>query len=300
MACIHSMTGFASAQGDISLGHVTVEVRCVNSRYLDLNLKICEELRFTEPALRQVITARVKRGSFECRISLKSSLEDGVGTVNVAALTTLKNLQSAVLSELPDARALSVIDVLSYPGILANNAADPDVIQNELLAVLDRALESFCASRQREGKALADVLLKNCDQIDAVVANVAVKIPEIHSRFREKLAERLQEAMSETLSKNSTLSPEEVADRIRQEVTLYALRMDVEEEINRLRTHVAEVRRVLAAGGAAGRRLDFLTQELNREANTLGSKAAAIAMTDASIALKLAIDQMREQLQNIE
>ena len=300
MACIHSMTGFASAQGDISLGHVTVEVRCVNSRYLDLNLKICEDLRFTEPALRQSITARVKRGSFECRISLKSSLEDGVGTVNVAALTTLKNLQSAVLSELPDARALSVIDVLSYPGILANNAADPDVIQNELLAVLDRALESFCASRQREGKALADVLLKNCDQIDAVVANVAAKIPEIHARFREKLAERLQEAMSETLSKNSTLSPEEVADRIRQEVTLYALRMDVEEEINRLRTHVAEVRRVLAAGGAAGRRLDFLTQELNREANTLGSKAAAIEMTDASIALKISIDQMREQLQNIE
>lgn len=300
MACIHSMTGFASAQGDISLGHVTVEVRCVNSRYLDLNLKICEDLRFTEPALRQSITARVKRGSFECRISLKSSLEDGVGTVNVAALTTLKNLQSAVLSELPDARALSVIDVLSYPGILANNAADPDVIQKELLVVLDRALESFCASRQREGKALADVLLKNCDQIDAVVANVAAKIPEIHARFREKLAERLQEAMSETLSKNSTLSPEEVADRIRQEVTLYALRMDVEEEINRLRTHVAEVRRVLAAGGAAGRRLDFLTQELNREANTLGSKATAIEMTDASIALKLSIDQMREQLQNIE
>ncbi|MDY6010541.1 MAG: YicC/YloC family endoribonuclease, partial [Duodenibacillus sp.] len=191
-------------------------------------------------------------------------------------------------------------DVLSYPGILANNAADPDVIQNELLAVLDRALESFCASRQREGKALADVLLKNCDQINAVVANVAAKIPEIHARFREKLAERLQEAMSETLSKNSTLSPEEVGDRIRQEVTLYALRMDVEEEINRLRTHVTEVRRVLAAGGAAGRRLDFLTQELNREANTLGSKAAAIAMTDASIALKISIDQMREQLQNIE
>lgn len=300
MACIHSMTGFASAQGDIALGHVTVEVRCVNSRYLDLNLKICEELRFTEPALRQAISARVKRGSFECRISLKSSLEDGVGTVNKSALATLKNLQSAVLSELPDARALSVIDVLSYPGILANNAADPDVIQKELLAVLNQALESFCASRQREGKALADVLLKNCDQIDAVVANVAAKIPEIHARFREKLAERLQEAMSETLSKNSTLSPEEVGDRIRQEVTLYALRMDVEEEINRLRTHVTEVRRVLAAGGAAGRRLDFLTQELNREANTLGSKAAAIEMTDASIALKLSIDQMREQLQNIE
>ena len=166
--------------------------------------------------------------------------------------------------------------------------------------ILRDALQAFNASREREGAALAAILSKNCDTIEEVVQAVAERIPDIHRNLKEKLEQRLQEALGATLSNASSISPEEVSDRIRQEVTFYALKMDVAEEINRLRTHVAEVRRILKEGGAAGRRLDFVTQEMNREANTLGSKSAAIEMTDAAVALKLCIDQMREQLQNIE
>ena len=177
---------------------------------------------------------------------------------------------------------------------------DQDALNAAVAVVVGNALEAFNASREREGAALAAILSKNCDTIEEVVAAVAERIPDIHRNLKEKLEQRLQEALGTVLSGAGSISREEVSDRIRQEVTFYALKMDVTEEINRLRTHVAEVRRILKEGGAAGRRLDFVTQEMNREANTLGSKSAAIEMTDAAVALKLCIDQMREQLQNIE
>lgn len=300
MSTVQSMTGFANAQGRTPLGHVTIEIRCVNSRFLDLSLRFTDELRSVEGAAREFISKRIGRGKLEVRASLKADLDGQAVHVDTEAVKALSRVQDKILETMPEAAALRVADILAYPGVINTQTPDQQAVTDAVLQILAQALEAFVASRTREGAALTRVLLANCDQIEATTLNVAAKIPEIHAQFKAKLTERLQDALSNTLTENSNLTKEKISDRIRQEVTLYALKMDVEEEINRLKTHVAEVRRVLAAGGAVGRRLDFLTQEMNREANTLGSKAAAIEMTDAAIALKIAIDQMREQLQNLE
>ena len=220
--------------------------------------------------------------------------------INTAVLNRIVELQQTVRDVVPNARELSVSDLLSMPGVMVNDRIDQDAVSSAVLAVLNNALDAFTASRAREGEALAGVLLNNCRQIEDVVTEVKGRMPEILAHIEGKLKERLENALSTALTETSTLTREEVSDRIRQEVTLYAMRMDVVEEINRLYTHVAEVRRILNKGGAVGRRLDFVVQEMNREANTLGSKAAAIEMTNASLALKVVIEQMREQIQNLE
>ena len=186
------------------------------------------------------------------------------------------------------------------PGIAASGATDRDALLAAVLAILDEALEQFVAARAREGAALAKVLLGYCDTMSEVVKEVRGAIPQIVAQLESRLSTRLEEALGAALAEKSALTKEEVSDRIRQEVTLYAIKMDVDEEMNRLDTHLGEVRRLLAAGGPVGRRLDFMAQEMNREANTLGSKAAAIEMTRASLALKVTIDQLREQIQNLE
>ena len=215
-------------------------------------------------------------------------------------LSRMLALQTSILKAAPDAKSLSVAEILALPGVAAQPEASEDEVRTAVVELFERAFSDFLAARTREGESLKHVFLKNCENILEIVGDVEKRMPEIHEHLRTKLQERLETALSEALTEKSTLSREEVSDRIRQEVTLYALRMDVSEEINRLRTHVREVRATLDKGGVVGRRLDFMTQEMNREANTLGSKAAAIEMTQASIALKLNIDQMREQLQNLE
>ena len=200
----------------------------------------------------------------------------------------------------PEADSLSVAEVLEMPGVVEAEKTDKDAVSAAVLAILNKALDALVEARTREGAALSKVLLDYCDNMQATVNDVRAKIPEIVSHIESKLTERLNGALTEALTEKSTLSTEEVCDRIRQEVTLYAMRLDVDEEMNRLDTHIREVRRLLAAGGAVGRKLDFLAQEMNREANTLGSKAAAIEMTNASLSLKITIDQMREQIQNLE
>ena len=300
MASVHSMTGFASARGTSPLGAVTVEVRCVNSRFLDLAVKFPDELRAAEPVLRELLTKNIGRGKCECRVSLKLDPEAAPSSIRPEALAALKKLQGEVQALDPDARPLSVSQILGYPGIVNAPEVNQDELNASLAAALKDALTSFNASREREGAALKAVLLGYCDRIEEITRDIASRLPDILSHIKGKLTERLESALSAALTESSTLTREEVSDRIRQEVTLYALKMDVDEEINRLLTHVQEVRRVLGAGGAVGRRLDFLMQEMNREANTLGSKAAAIEMTNASVALKLVIEQMREQIQNLE
>ncbi len=294
------MTGFANAQGSTPLGHVTIEIRCVNSRYLDLSLRFPEELRMLEGPTREFINRTVSRGKLEVRTSLKPNLDTDTIHVDETALKALSLIQDKILGILPKTNAMSVAEILDYPGVVNTQTPDPEAVTRDFMAILNQAMDAFVASRRREGAALAQVLLTNCDAIEKTTDAVAAEIPRIHQNVKNKLTERLEEALNQALSERSALTREEVSDRIRQEVTLYALKMDVEEEINRLRTHVAEVRRILTEGGSVGRRLDFVTQELNREANTLGSKAAAVEMTDAAIALKLSIDQMREQLQNLE
>jgi len=294
------MTGFALVTSVSPLGPLSVEIRSVNSRFLDLNLRYPDDLRTIEPAIREAVAARIARGKVDCRIGIARAEGDVATALDRDVLSKLASLAVQAKSGVPDAAPLSIADVLAWPGVIDAPVAEPEALKASVLSVLNEALETLAASRQREGAALSEALLAHCASIAGIAVAVRARAPEILASVERKLAERLEQALGPVLSRASSLTHDDISDRIRQEVTLYGVRMDVEEEIKRLLTHVDEVRRVLAAGGPVGRRLDFLMQELNREANTLGSKAAAIAMTNASIELKLLIEQMREQIQNLE
>lgn len=300
MHAVSSMTGYAVAEGLSPLGKILVECRAVNSRFLDLTLRMDESLRFADGLVREQIQKRVARGKMEVRISLKAS-EAGLPTsLNEAALRRIAELQASIRKVIPETPPLTVAELLEMPGIAETAGTDRDELAASILKVLDEALTAFSAARRREGEALAKVLLDYCAQMEATVEEVRAEIPRIIAHVEGKLTERLEDALASALTEKSTLTREEVSDRIRQEVTLYAIRLDVDEEMNRLVTHLNEVRRILEKGGPVGRRLDFMAQEMNREANTLGSKAAAIEMTNASMALKVVIEQLREQIQNLE
>jgi len=300
MAVVASMTGFAVANRETSMGVVTVDVRSVNARFLDLTLRVGDELRSFEQAIREAIAQRLARGKVDCRVVLQRHATAQAPRINATALAQLAQLAREVRAALPEAAPLAVGEVLAWHGVVESAAADTEELRGAVLAAVSEALDSLQASRAREGAALAAALLARCDGIDAIVEQLRPRVPELLAAMERKLLERLNQTLAPALAANATLTREEIADRIRQEVTLYGLRADVDEELKRLATHVAEVRRVLAAGGAVGRRLDFLMQELNREANTLGSKASAIEMTNAAVELKILIEQMREQIQNLE
>ncbi|MGH6610737.1 MAG: YicC/YloC family endoribonuclease [Burkholderiaceae bacterium] len=296
MKPVASMTGFASAARATALGQLTIELRSVNSRFLDLSLKMPDDLRQAEAAVREAIGAQLARGKVECRASIARAAGDIEARLNTVALSQITNLARQVSVAMPTIAPIGVADILNWPGVVESPAADFEELRSQLLAALAEALMGLSESRQREGAALRNALLAHCEQIERIASLVAVRAPDVVAAVERKLTERLEQALGST----APITGQEISDRIRQEVTLYALKMDVDEEIKRLTTHVAEVRRVLSAGGAIGRRLDFLMQELNREANTLGSKAAAIEMTNASVELKILIEQMREQIQNLE
>jgi len=300
MTRIASMTGFAVAQRATALGTIGVELRSVNSRFLDLNLRLADDLRAVEPAIRERLSSRIARGKLDCRIGLQRRVEVAAQTLNAAVLAQLRRLDDEVRTAIPKVANLTVADVLAWPGVVDGAAADTEAVQRELLSALDEAIEALQATRGREGDALRRALLERCDTIEAIAAQVRARVPELRAALERKLFERLDQSLAPALASAGGLTRDDVAERIRQEVTLYGLRADVDEELSRLATHVTEVRRVLAAGGAVGRRLDFLMQELNREANTLGSKATAIELTNAAVELKIAIEQMREQIQNLE
>ncbi len=300
MATVASMTGFATASVPSPLGALTAELKSVNARFLDLTLRIADELRQFEGAARETLSARIARGKVECRISVQRQGGGEAPRVNAEALARLAQLAREVSSRIPDAKPLSVADALAWPGIVEAPALDSDALRAAVLALLGKALDDFEASRRREGAALGAGLLERCNAIEAIVVELRGRAPDMLAAIERKLLERLNQTLTPALTGSGAVSREELVERIRQEVTLYGLRADVDEELNRLATHVTEVRRVLAAGGAVGRRLDFLMQELNREANTLGSKATAIELTQAAIELKLLIEQMREQIQNLE
>lgn len=296
---VASMTGFAAATAPTPLGLLSVEIRSVNSRFLDLSLRVGDELRLFEPVLREAIGAAVARGKVEVRLWMQRHGQPQPPRINTEALREFAALADRLRTAVPQASPLSVADILAWPGVVETPAMDGEALRTALQTALDEALTALAASRQREGAALHAILSERCDAIDAIVAQVRPRVPEILAGLERKLAERLTQALTPALE-GGGVSREEIVDRIRQEVTLYGLRADVDEELKRLSTHVTEVRRVLKAGGAVGRRLDFLMQELNREANTLGSKATAIDLTQAAVELKLAIEQMREQIQNLE
>jgi uncharacterized protein (TIGR00255 family) len=284
------MTGYAAASADSPRGRLSVELRSVNSRFLDLQFRVAEELRALEPALRELITARVSRGKVDCRLFLNpTGAGAGPRGLNAQALAQLRALSEEARRAFPDASPLRLADVLRWPGVIAESPAEEDAVRRIATDACRRALDELVASRVREGAKLAASVLERVSAMRARVDQVTPLVPQALAAYQEKIAARLREALG---------SGED--ERVRSEVALFAAKSDVDEELERLRTHLSEVERVLQAGGAAGKRLDFIAQELNREANTLASKAAGQPVSDCALELKLLVEQVREQVQNIE
>ncbi len=291
---LRSMTGYAAESADIAGTHVTLELRAVNSRFLDLTFRMGEDFRAMEPGLRERITNKVKRGKLECRLNLAARADAALPTeLNSALLDQLGALSASARRAFPEASALSVAEILRWPGMLGDNTLDGEALQAGTLAMIERALVPFNASRAREGEKLKNIIQERLQGMREHIARIRPRTPEIVAAYRDKLKKRLEELLP-------TLSASPDQDRLHQEVALFAQKIDIDEELDRLLTHLDEVERVLNSGGAAGKRLDFLMQELNREANTLGSKSVSLELTQTSVELKVLIDQMREQIQNIE
>jgi uncharacterized protein (TIGR00255 family) len=300
------MTGYAVTTRETPNGTLTIELKSVNSRFLDLQFRINDELRALEPLLRDALMARVVRGKVECRLSFGRKLAaSGTQALNPNVLQTLQQLQSELRTQFPDAAPMSVDQLLRYPGVIEEAELGQENLQAEVATAMQTTMDAFVESRTREGAALQTMLLSRIDEMEAIVARITPLIPQAIAQFQQKAVERMQEALGlafETADSAAagSLTREEVMERIRQEVTLYGIRIDVAEELTRLAAHLAETRAILKKGGQVGKRLDFMMQELNREANTLGSKAAVKELADASMAMKLLIEQMREQVQNLE
>jgi uncharacterized protein (TIGR00255 family) len=287
---VKSMTAFTRVEHSDELGSITLELRSVNHRFLDLSLRMPEELRSREPAIRELVGKRVARGKVD--INLRFQRNEGEAVALVVNEELVKNISHAsreIDLLLYNPSPVNSMDVLRWPGVLQAEELDREKLGETLITLLNSALDDFITAREREGAKLAEIIQQRCDAMSQVVADVSKLMPEILDKWREKLVNRLQEAKLE-LDEN----------RLEQEIVMLAQKTDVDEELDRLNVHLDEVRRVLKEKKPIGRRLDFLMQELNREANTLGSKSIETATTQASVELKVLIEQMREQVQNIE
>ena len=303
---VYSMTGYASAQHStansategepksIPAGQLGLEIRSVNSRFLDLSFKLPEDLRQFEPVLRDLLVSRLKRGKVEIRASIELASSTGVPDPTPKLLQRLNAVQDNVKAWLPQAAALSVADVLRLCATEHLGARDWSA---EVLPLAEKTLKELLNARQREGARLATMLLGHIAQLRLLVQQAGPLVPQLVAQQRTRFMERWKEAMA--LTDGSTL-PEAAQDRALTEATAFAIRIDVAEEITRVNSHLDEIERLIKKGGEIGKRLDFLIQELHREANTMGSKSAALELTHISVDMKVLIEQMREQVQNIE
>jgi len=285
-----SMTGFAALEQPLETATLVLELRAVNSRYLDLHFKLDDAIKNLEPAVRERIAAKMSRGKIECKLSLIpiTQLQNSLD-VNEALLKQLATLSQQVQSAFPQSTPLSVHEILQWPNIMVRHTISTETILKEALSLVDRGLEDLNASRLREGEKLKALIVERVAQIEALVEKVKPFMATLAKEYQAKLEAKLYESIK-------TLDQE----RITQELVLFAQRVDVDEELTRLTAHVSEVKRILNHSAPAGKRLDFLMQELNREANTLGSKSVSVQTTQVSMELKVLIEQMREQIQNIE
>jgi uncharacterized protein (TIGR00255 family) len=285
---IYSMTGYAAATRELPTASLAAELKSVNGRFLDVQFRLSDELRAVEPMLRELILARVGRGKVECRVSVTPPTGTAPQiSVNEGLLVTLAEASRKVRTAIPDAQPLRVSEALHWPGVLGDDRSAP--LREACVALVRELLEEFAATRAREGEKLGKMLLERAERLKSLLVSIQPRLPEAIAAYEEKLGARLREVLG---------GADE--ERIRQEIALFGVRADVAEELNRLGAHLEEVHRVVRAGGAVGKRLDFLMQELNREANTLGSKSVSKELSDASLEFKLLIEQMREQTQNIE
>jgi uncharacterized protein (TIGR00255 family) len=301
---VYSMTGYASASageqqrtesGAATGAAVGAEVRSVNGRFLDLTLKLPEELRGLEPALRELVAASVKRGKVELRLNSPREAAGSLPQPGAEALLALSRVESMVQGWLPKAAPLSVHEVLQWCG----KAAAAEALNEPALAAARAALAGLRSAREREGARLATVLRERLAHLRALAAQAGPLLPAVVQRQRERFLERWNEALAASGATGSVPAPA-LQERALNEAAAFAIRIDVAEELARLASHLDEIERLLDAGGEVGKRLDFLIQELHREANTLGSKSAALELTNVSVEMKVAIEQMREQVQNLE
>lgn len=286
---IRSMTAFAD--GEISVDNLTIlcELRSVNHRYSDVSIKLPERLRFVEVDLRGLIADKLKRGKIECGLSYKK--QPGSQSFNIHPETVQKLLAATaeIEASMTNPQPFSALDVLMFPGVQQEPETDKDELRAKIINLVNSTLDKMLDTRAREGAQLATLLTERCEKIEQLVDTANKRMPEVLNKLRSKLNARISELVAEPNF-----------DRLEQELALMAQKLDVAEELDRLQTHVAEVLRAINQPEPTGRRLDFLMQEMNREANTLGSKSADREMTQISIDLKVLIEQMREQIQNIE
>ena len=287
---IRSMTAFARQELDTETGALAWEIRSLNHRYLELGVRLPEELRAMEPAVRERVSARLGRGKVECSCRYRPAAS-AAAPVDVDPDNLLRLLAACddVAARVPQSDPLNPIEVLRWPGVVREQSVDTAPLMKEALVLLEQTLDELLQSREREGEQIQQSLLQRCDAMSELVQQARSCLPEIQAGLREKLELRLAEL-------------ETIADpgRLEQELVIQVQKCDVDEEMDRLQGHVDEVRRVLGRDEPVGRRLDFLMQELNREANTLGSKSVAAITTTISVELKVLIEQMREQVQNTE
>lgn len=303
---VYSMTGYASVQsstaqstpetepGRDSSSRLGVEIRSVNSRFLDLSFRLPDELRQAEPALRELLIGKLKRGKVEVRVSLESTSASNLRAPSSTTLQRLGSIEDSIKSWLPQAAALSVADVLR---LATNEDKKPHDYSEELVQLAQKALKELMSAREREGARLAHMLLDRTAKLRTLAGLAVPMVPKLVEQQKSRFLERWKEALA--LGVSSVL-PEIAQDRALTEATAFAIRIDVAEEITRLSSHLDEIDRLLASGGELGKRLDFLIQELHREANTLGSKSASLELTRVSVDMKVLIEQIREQVQNIE
>ncbi|UCB55804.1 MAG: YicC family protein [Thiotrichales bacterium] len=287
---IKSMTAFARVQQSEKFGTLTWELRSVNSRYLDINCRLPEDFRAQEGRVRECINARLQRGKIECglRFVPEQVTETGI-EVNDSLVKSLIEACQQINTRLHQPSEINPVDILTWPGVVAEPEQDYKAIYASSEQLLGKALDELVANRLREGERMCKLIQDRSAGMKKIVENVRRQLPEVQQRYRAKLTARLEE-----------LTTNVDRDRLEQELVLLAQKLDVDEELDRLDVHLKELNEVLNRDEAVGRRLDFLMQELNREANTLGSKSADISTTQASVELKVLIEQMREQIQNIE
>jgi len=303
---VYSMTGYASAQHSTASatpetesksapsGQLGLEIRSVNSRFLDLSFRLPEDLRQFEPALRDLLITRLKRGKVEVRASIELANATGVTEPTPKLLQRLNAVQDTVKAWLPQAPVLSVADVLRVAAAEQSGARDWSA---DVIPLAEKALKELVNARQREGSRLSAMLTDRLEQLRALALQAVPLIPALVEQQRLRFMERWKEAMALT---EGTALPEAAQDRALTEATAFAIRIDVAEEVTRLNSHIDEIERLLKKGGEVGKRLDFLIQEMHREANTMGSKSSALELTHISVDMKVLIEQMREQVQNIE
>jgi uncharacterized protein (TIGR00255 family) len=303
---VYSMTGYASAQHSTAstqpdsdtrcppAAQLGLEIRSVNSRFLDLSFRLPEDLRQFEPGLRDLLIGKLKRGKVEVRASIETSNATGVPEVNPKLLQRLNSAQDSIKAWLPQASLLSVADVLRFAASEQSGTRDWSA---DVVPLAEKVLQELLSARQREGARLTDMLQERLGHLRALAAQATPLVPQLVEQQRKRFLDRWKDAMALT---DGTILPETAQDRALTEATAFAIRIDVAEEITRLNSHLDEIERLLKRGGEVGKRLDFLIQELHREANTMGSKSTALELTHISVDMKVLIEQMREQVQNIE